>query len=1016
MKRSFKIACISALSIFTLSAVTVATIAWFSSLTSVSFGDKDSPKVRAGMETFPYESGSGTENDPYIITRRNHLYNLAWKQYLGHYNINASTQQENIQRCYFKLEADIDMSGITLPPIGTDTFPFYGFFDGDGHTVSNLTITNDNPKQDGVTEFGIAKPSNSVIPEYAVPSEIVGFFGVVGNLPGQTVSYSNHSPSVENVVLDNLTIRSETEETLLGLAAGYLDGTLNNVRVGSSEIDIQNCKPITSITNNLSDYSLVGYCATTNTISDFTKTISEKTHREKSGGQDGGFGASVNFKDYLTWFYDMHKNKSYDTSGGKPSDIGYLSYTGFTDANITRYNSKTSSDGNYYLRYNLPVASTMSDPEAAFTCTISSAPASGNYYNYSFSFYSTSTSGNYTGYYREYRYDGTYEQAFTATTTTAGSRWHLTFASPVSRFSNYTNFDLHKTSSSGTTTYAVKTGTSGGTSSNRLVNLNFAYADAHVFHLTNDSYIPLKFSNDHSSVPSDNTGYIVGVGLASNTNYVGGASPRIASYSVSYLNNSVSNGEVTNVYTVDTSGTKQSITETKVDGVVTSTSPSYERYVSSRAVVGETFSDADVSNGIHFDVSASTKYSNSSYYRGSIANDSSDTYAEHTMLLKSYNGVAKTTRMPKGSIDFELQDSGYITFYAGMYNVTSSVSQLNFFSLHHVIRTSPTSYTLKEIERIYKSTTWTEDHPNYVYDYADGSSSAGTKSGGVIFDVAESLWAPRAKDNSLYYFEIPVNQGEYAMGSVDSSHTNDTAYQGAYLIYLDIGSNGRSLGNNTMDAFYTETTSESDIYPQGVDFNVTGLSAVGGNTGCLAIQYTSGSVEGAVTFIVDTVVAIDSEIGNCNINYKANNTILNVSGSTETIGDITSTFGEGKRIIIASIEFTTGSNWTIEYQEKLDGSGGTYTKIFEDSTDHTSEGVSAVPGIFTENLAAIKAAAMAVQLDFTGTDFSITNATYSGATVSLTIPTSELGSTELNVTFGTNYSSLNINGSPYPAS
>ena len=1011
-----KLLALGLLSIVTLTAATTSTIAWFRYAGNITFGtDADNVSVTGGSVASYYESGTGASNDPYIISNRNHLYNLAWLQYIGYYN-DAAVNTTGIQQKYFKIKNDIDLQGLTLPPIGTEKYPFLGHFDGNNKTISNFTISNDDPDNDS-SDFGVAKPSRLYDGE---PSEIIGFFGVVGALPDQSITYTSSIVSISNITLEDFTVKSETSNTLIGLAAGYVDGSLSGIKVGESTIDVDGAEPITSITNNLSDYSLVGYTASTSTVSDFTKKISEKLSKSESGGNQGGFGASVNFKDYLEWFYELHQNKAYNTSN-KPSSIGYMSYTGMTDSNIDRFNSKTGSTGNYYLRYNLPVGS-ISDPEAAFTATYTSAPNTGAYYNYSFSFYSTSTSGNYTGFYREYRYDGTYEQAFTATTTTAGSRWNLTFASGVSRFGNSTNFDLHKTSSNSTTTYPVYTGTSGGTKTNRLLNLAFIYADAYVAHLTNDNYIPIKFASGNASVDTGNTGYIIGTGLASSTNNVGNASPRIASYSVSYLNSSITDGEITNVYTVDTSGNKQSITETKTNGVVTASSPSYERYVSSRAVMGDTFDSADVSNGIHFDVSGSYKYTGSVHYRGSIANDSSDTYIEQPMLLKSYNGTSKTTRMPKGAIDFELEDSGYINFFAGMYNITTSVTQLNFFSLHHVVRSSPTAYTLKEIEKIYKSTTWTANHPNYVYLYADGTYSSGTISGDAIFDVAASLWAPRSKDNSLYYFEIPVNQGEYAMGSVDASHTNDTAYQGAYLIYLDIGSNGHSTGDTTMDAYYVETTYASGNYPAGVDFNITGLTSVGGNTICIALTYSSSSITGSIAFVPGSQVAVDSQLSGAGCSYDAGG-ILDDSESTQTIADITSSGGGGDRRLKATIHTNTGDNWELEYQEVLDGSGTitstAFTSVTRNNVDVTSAVNSSsltVPTIFISNIVAIKEESVAVQLAYHGTDFSITAAAYSSTTVSLTIPANELGSTALTVTYPSgNYNSLNINGSPYTA-
>ena len=37
------------------------------------------------------------------------------------------------------------MNGLTLPPIGTEIFPFLGNFDGNNCTISNFTISNDDP-------------------------------------------------------------------------------------------------------------------------------------------------------------------------------------------------------------------------------------------------------------------------------------------------------------------------------------------------------------------------------------------------------------------------------------------------------------------------------------------------------------------------------------------------------------------------------------------------------------------------------------------------------------------------------------------------------------------------------------------------------------------------------------------------------------------------------------------------------------------------------------------------------
>ena len=60
---------------------------------------------------------------------------------LYNFMINVNSGMYGEDDLNVKLENDIDMSGITdFSPIGENT-TFYGTFDGQGHTISNLTVT-----------------------------------------------------------------------------------------------------------------------------------------------------------------------------------------------------------------------------------------------------------------------------------------------------------------------------------------------------------------------------------------------------------------------------------------------------------------------------------------------------------------------------------------------------------------------------------------------------------------------------------------------------------------------------------------------------------------------------------------------------------------------------------------------------------------------------------------------------------------------------------------------------------
>lgn len=103
-----------------------------------------------------------------------------------------------------KLTDDIDLSGVTWNPIGqTGVTQFQGVFDGQGHTISNMTVNN---------------PSES-------ENISSGFFGWIED-HGQGIK-------VQNVKFSNASV---TGSHYVGVVAGYLYGTINNCTVENSTV------------------------------------------------------------------------------------------------------------------------------------------------------------------------------------------------------------------------------------------------------------------------------------------------------------------------------------------------------------------------------------------------------------------------------------------------------------------------------------------------------------------------------------------------------------------------------------------------------------------------------------------------------------------------------------------------------------------------------------------------------------------------------------------------------------
>ncbi len=247
MKQSLKIKLAASLAFFTAFAAISSSIAWFvPSISLTNTGD-----VTGATEGAYYAYGEGTESKPFGITRPRHLYNLAWLQYLGTYN----KASDNGKPYYFELGDNVDMTGWTLPPIGNETNPFYGNFNGKGYVISNLTISNDFTNDLG------KHPSS--LTSFTQP-HILGFFGVIGKYGDANPSaYSSSANEFINTGLTGLTVKTVLQDSLIGIAAGYVDAKMQNVAVDSSTLNVAYTGGATTSygghTNNISDFSLVGY-------------------------------------------------------------------------------------------------------------------------------------------------------------------------------------------------------------------------------------------------------------------------------------------------------------------------------------------------------------------------------------------------------------------------------------------------------------------------------------------------------------------------------------------------------------------------------------------------------------------------------------------------------------------------------------------------------------------------------------------------------------------------------------
>ncbi len=118
-----------------------------------------------------FASGTGTENDPYVIADGKQLAYLA----------KSVNEGEDYKGKHFKVNADIDLDNKAWTPIGNADNAFSGFFDGNNKAVSNLNVEGSSfiglfghTRGGKISNFGVA--SGTVVSNTGDNVESVGGF------------------------------------------------------------------------------------------------------------------------------------------------------------------------------------------------------------------------------------------------------------------------------------------------------------------------------------------------------------------------------------------------------------------------------------------------------------------------------------------------------------------------------------------------------------------------------------------------------------------------------------------------------------------------------------------------------------------------------------------------------------------------------------------------------------------------------------------------------------------------
>ena len=167
-----------------------------------------------------FSGGTGEPNDPYLISTPQDL--------------NAIGHNPRLMKRHFRLTNDVDLSGVFFYPIG-DTYSYYpigdsycfeGSFDGKGHTVSHLTIQDD----DYLGLFRYLAPGATVKNLGVVDANVTAtsVYADVGALAGANAGTVSNCYSTGTVTSDRAAVGG-----LLGSNSGLVTCCYSTVMVAS---------------------------------------------------------------------------------------------------------------------------------------------------------------------------------------------------------------------------------------------------------------------------------------------------------------------------------------------------------------------------------------------------------------------------------------------------------------------------------------------------------------------------------------------------------------------------------------------------------------------------------------------------------------------------------------------------------------------------------------------------------------------------------------------------------------
>lgn len=214
------------------------------------------------------------------------------------------------ERKHFRLVSDLDLRGNEWTPIGTYRKPFWGGFDGGGHTITGMTITGN---RDYVGLFGECHnftAASSYIKSVTVKQANISGRNFVGAIAGEGANISD-CYSIENTICANRCVGG-----ICGSLTGNISGCYNSSSVSGNST-------AGGIMGSASYNGIVG-----NGVVQYCYNIGAVTVRQQDSSVGGITGASANR-------YDISNCLNCGKITGNGKNVGGIA--GSTDSNYMNF-------------------------------------------------------------------------------------------------------------------------------------------------------------------------------------------------------------------------------------------------------------------------------------------------------------------------------------------------------------------------------------------------------------------------------------------------------------------------------------------------------------------------------------------------------------------------------------------------------------------------------------------------------------------------------------------------------